>query len=317
MLRSDNNVLKNNEASKNGVGIHLIISSVNLVENNRACYNTKGISLESGGGLTDYCGGNKLIDNVAEYNYDGIFLISSGSGLMCGNHLIGNKANNNANMGILLHWAEGSNVKKNTVNSNKYGIYIHGDYADHVAENTVDSNSECGIFVTQHAQLVTISKNTVSNNYNGILLTGSEVTLDGNTIVNNQKGMSISSPYCHILNNIVCYNGLGISLSSYSSSNWIHNNHFENDINAQDEGSNYWDFYECGNYYSDYTGTDSDGDGIGDTPYCIPGGSNKDNYPLVTSSYVPPQQDVDVPEFPTILIPFIVAIGLVCGRWRR
>ena len=34
-----------------------------------------------------------------------------------------------------------------------------------------------------------------------------------------------------------------------------------------------------GNYWSDYTGNDADGDGIGDTPYSIDG--DKDNYPLL------------------------------------
>jgi len=43
----------------------------------------------------------------------------------------------------------------------------------------------------------------------------------------------------------------------------------------------YWDCGSYGNYWSDYTGIDEDGDGIGNTPYQIPGGNNKDRYPLM------------------------------------
>jgi nitrous oxidase accessory protein NosD len=35
-----------------------------------------------------------------------------------------------------------------------------------------------------------------------------------------------------------------------------------------------------GNYWSDYTGIDNDGDGFGDTPYIIDA-NNQDNYPLM------------------------------------
>jgi hypothetical protein len=61
-----------------------------------------------------------------------------------------------------------------------------------------------------------------------------------------------------------------------------HNNFLENKIgNAYDEGRNKWDKGGRGNYWDDYTGKDEDGDGIGDTPYKIPGGINKDRYPLM------------------------------------
>ena len=36
-----------------------------------------------------------------------------------------------------------------------------------------------------------------------------------------------------------------------------------------------------GNYYSDYTGTDNNTDGIGDDPHPIPGGTSIDRFPLM------------------------------------
>ena len=89
-------------------------------------------------------------------------------------------------------------------------------------------------------------------------------------------------------------NGIYLSLSD---SNLIYNNHFNNTNNAFDNGYNFWSItktagtniiggpYLGGNYWSDYEGNDTDGDGLGDTllPYNSSGNirSGGDYHPLV------------------------------------
>ena len=63
-----------------------------------------------------------------------------------------------------------------------------------------------------------------------------------------------------------------------------HNNFVNNTAQVSTLDSvNVWDdgYPSGGNYWSDYTGVDVDGDGIGNTPYVVDAG-NQDNSPLMT-----------------------------------
>ncbi len=55
---------------------------------------------------------------------------------------------------------------------------------------------------------------------------------------------------------------------------------------ARDLGKNQWTLYGRGNWYSNYTGRDENGDGIGDTPVVFPGGG-QDPAPLMDRAFYP------------------------------
>jgi len=131
------------------------------------------------------------------------------------------------------------------------------------------------------------------------------------TIVNNLgTGLRIYSHYQNASNNriincdIYGNNGYGIKIEtnngSVSDNVIYHNNIFNNGQNAYDTGSNIW--YNAaireGNWWLDYTGEDNNHDGIGDTPYNIPGGSNQDLYPFMNENgWLLPQNQPPVANF--------------------
>jgi len=147
----------------------------------------------------------------------------------------------------------------------------------------------------QNAGIVVIGKNCsiLSNilydNFQGMILKHSaeDTTIAHNEIMNNGwNGITLKSGCkgTRIFENTISdnfYAGIGIS---EASNNYIYHNTFKtNRYQAYDDSKNVWDngYPSGGNYWSDYTGSDANGDGIGDTPYAIPDGINTDRYPLM------------------------------------
>ena len=159
----------------------------------------------------------------------------------------------------------------------KLGIHLDsGTHHCNISSNIV-SNSHVGIFFSSSSDN-TITCNIASNNRKGIWLDFSDRNLfTCNTIADNLGGMGINlwASSNNVLTNNTVLNtiGYGIMVQSYCNNNTQ---------NAYDSCTNTWDSGSAGNYYSDYNGTDPDGDGIGEDPYLILGGGGSvDNYPLM------------------------------------
>ncbi|MBS3778386.1 MAG: hypothetical protein KGY50_03730, partial [Candidatus Thermoplasmatota archaeon] len=109
------------------------------------------------------------------------------------------------------------------------------------------------------------------------------ITIEHNFFSNNGLCLGFSNNNI-IQANIISNCNQGINLGSSCENNVIyHNSLIDNNESAFDGGLNNWSnsSLEMGNYWSDYTGVDTDGDGIGDSPYNISGGTNQDMYPLM------------------------------------
>jgi hypothetical protein len=106
-----------------------------------------------------------------------------------------------------------------------------------------------------------------------------------------------------------------------SSNNLIYSNNIGTIHMVAVSGVNSWDNDSLGNYWGDYTGVDSNSDGIGDTP-CVIDSNNIDNYPLmktVTTQETPssPSQGERLELSPALLVEvsivFLVVLGIPGG----
>ncbi|MCW4021774.1 MAG: right-handed parallel beta-helix repeat-containing protein [Candidatus Bathyarchaeota archaeon] len=222
-----------------------------------------------------------------------------------------------------------SNVTVKNLHITGWDVGILGVFDNNTLTNNYITSCNYGMSLT--ADKYCIVSNYVANNGEGISLnSGTESNyIAQNLVTNNTIGLSLigyaSDATNTIEENVISYNQKGIYV-------WWHrdrlvqkiyrNDFIENEIQVTiagaspifglDPSSSWNNGSGEGNYWSDYEGTDSDDDGIGDTPYNVTY-ANTDIYPLMS----PVDAEV-VPEFGSwVVVPVALGVSLFVVAYKK
>jgi len=235
---ADGNTIEDSVLVDNSMyGIDVTISTSNVIRNNQISESAYGVELSE-------TSGSQVVNNtISETSY-----------------------------GIYVPYSNDNNISANTLNSNSWHIYLTHSDSNTVGDNAI-SGGTVGIQV-MHSLGNSVFNNTVSNGSYGIYLGHCGVnTVSVNTVSLSDWGIELyNSTGSTIKENLLWNNAWGFYIVSNSKWNYIyHNNALDNVKQVfQDftSGQNTWRTpttpYQ-GNYWSNYIGEDTTGDGVGDT----------------------------------------------------
>ncbi len=230
-------------------------------------------------------------------------LINSGQGILLSyttNSVISKNTITNQRVGIELFASSNNTISENRITSSDEGIKLEKASYNTVINNNLEAN-EAG-FNAISSNLTIFSGNKLTNCTTGIQLgNSSNNTIYENALTANDFGIQfalfwdIYPPYNMIFENLITLNGYIIYPDWRTENNTFYHNNFINNTNSillsSNELGNSWDNGVEGNYWNDYIGIDSDGDGIGDTPHIISVNiyywEVQDNFPLMNPIEIP------------------------------
>lgn len=198
--------------------------------------------------------------------------------------------------------ASSSQVRIEDQNLSQVFAGIELGFSSHnIVTNVTATRDSVGI-VLWYADNNTIAGSNVSmsNDFGLYLENASYNIIESTTVTRSPWGIAIAdSAWNTLTNNTLALNARGVYFSRSAGNSVFHNNFLNNVLQAFDGSGNSWDdgYPSGGNHWSDYTGVDLSsgpnqdqpgGDGIGDTPFAIPGGSKVDRYPLMYLVTTPP-----------------------------
>jgi parallel beta-helix repeat protein len=249
---------------------------------------------------------------VSHNNHIGIAIGDTGSsnGVIRNNTVCLNRGSG----GIEAYWGSDYTIVENNTVCNNAWIGIAIGWSQYcVIRNNILWNNVAGGVVLDTTSYCSVANNEISNStYGGVTLLGLGNYFNNilnNTVYSSGAGIDLgaNARYTKISGNIMSMNEYGLRISNAPGYENLGNKIFHNDfINNKQQAvdnatnipvPNVWDdgYPSGGNYWSDYSGKDEDGDGIGDVPYRIGGTAcSRDCYPLMNPQVAVVRAKIDV-----------------------
>jgi nitrous oxidase accessory protein NosD len=234
--------------------------------------------------------------------------------------------------------AYGANVTHNSIANTYYGVFCSSQSGATFAYNNITNSAKEGIRWCGGSHNNFIGNIIINSKQSAISLEGFQHVIANNTMVNNGRAIGLGASYCLVFGNIVdddlgsgfyiggsyntiCANSLSngdygfyftFTFANPHENKLYLNNLYNNQYNvyfADFATYQNWTNQMMGNYWDDYTGTDDNNDGIGDTAYII-NELNNDTYPLMQPV------DITAQTMPEPINPIVTAKDSTVAWWH-
>jgi nitrous oxidase accessory protein len=250
LLKSNGNVIEDNELRDALFGIYLFSSNRNTIRRN-SVYGRRELELgERGAGLHVW----NSHDNTIEDNFI-----------------------TEARDGLYIQNGHRNTIRRNRVTHLRYGLhYMNSD--DNEFDDNLFAHNVAGAAI-MYSRRIAFRRNAFIHNrgfssFGALFQECEEVVAENNFIIDNATGVFMEAlRRATFRRNVIAENDVAMQMFTNSTGNLFTENNFVENLSPLrligKRADTRWQADGRGNYWSDYEGYDLDGDGIGDAPHKI------------------------------------------------